>query len=130
MFKSTLDFCIHLQEFIELVRNNKRSEAIVHARKYLNGSIPEQHTAEFQSAMGLLVLSQQSKKELNNEYQVSPKNWIGWWIKFHLQILLDENRWTKLIEQFRLDMFKLNQMGQQSKFTAVLQSGLSALKTP
>jgi hypothetical protein len=80
--------------------------------------------------MGLLVLSQQSKKELNNEYQVSPKNWIGWWIKFHLQILLDENRWTKLIEQFRLDMFKLNQMGQQSKFTAVLQSGLSALKTP
>ncbi|CAF2504155.1 unnamed protein product [Rotaria sp. Silwood2] len=111
---STLDFCIHLQEFIELVRNNRRSEAIVHARKYLNGSIPEQHVNEFQSAMGLLVLSQQSKKELNNDYQT----------------LLDENRWTKLIEQFRLDMFKLNQMGQQSKFTAVLQSGLSALKTP
>ncbi|CAF3873690.1 unnamed protein product [Rotaria sordida] len=111
---STLDFCIHLQEFIELVRNNQRSEAIIHARKYLNGSIPEQHLNEFQSAMGLLVLSQQSKKELNNDYQ----------------ILLDENRWTKLIEQFRLDMFKLNQMGQQSKFTAVLQSGLSALKTP
>ncbi|CAF3893386.1 unnamed protein product [Rotaria magnacalcarata] len=111
---STLDFCIHLQEFIELVRNNRRSEAISHARKYLNGSIPEQHLNEFQSAMGLLVLLQQSKKELNNEYQA----------------LLDENRWTKLIEQFRLDMFKLNQMGQQSKFTAVLQSGLSALKTP
>jgi macrophage erythroblast attacher len=48
----------------------------------------------------------------------------------NVQSLLDENRWTKLIEQFRLDMFKLNQMGQQSKFTAVLQSGLSALKTP
>jgi hypothetical protein len=60
-----------LQEFIEFVRNNHRSEAIVHARKYLNGSIPEPHLAEFQSAMGLLVLSQQSKKELNNEYQVS-----------------------------------------------------------
>lgn len=111
---STLDFCIHLQEFIEFVRNNRRSEAIAHARKHLNGSIPDQHSGEFQSAMGLLVLSQQSKKELNNEYQM----------------LLDENRWTKLIEQFRLDMFKLNQMGQQSKFTAVLQSGLSALKTP
>ncbi|CAF0808929.1 unnamed protein product [Adineta steineri] len=111
---STLDFCIHLQEFIELVRNNRSSEAISHARKYLNGPVPEQHLIEFQSAMGLLVLSQRSKKELNNEYQT----------------LLDENRWTKLIEQFRLDMFKLNQMGQQSKFTAVLQSGLSALKTP
>jgi macrophage erythroblast attacher len=80
--------------------------------------------------MGLLVLSQQSKKELNNEYQVSNK--IDSFIlpMKNVQSLLDENRWTKLIEQFRLDMFKLNQMGQQSKFTAVLQSGLSALKTP
>jgi macrophage erythroblast attacher len=80
--------------------------------------------------MGLLVLSPQSKKELNNEYQVNNEIF-----KFNNKILffktlLDENRWTKLIEQFRLDMFKLNQMGQQSKFTAVLQSGLSALKTP
>ncbi|CAF1619741.1 unnamed protein product [Adineta ricciae] len=111
---STLDFCIHLQEFIELVRKNQSSEAIAHARKHLNGPVPEQHLSEFQSAMGLLVLSQRSRQELNNEYQT----------------LLDENRWNKLIDQFRLDMFKLNQMGQQSKFTAVLQSGLSALKTP
>ncbi len=71
LFQSTLDFCIHLQEFIELVRNNHLSEAIVHARKYLNGPIPEQHLTEFQSAMGLLVLSEKSKKELNNDYQVS-----------------------------------------------------------
>ncbi|CAF4314718.1 unnamed protein product, partial [Adineta steineri] len=69
--ESTLDFCIHLQEFIELVRNNRSSEAISHARKYLNGPVPEQHLTEFQSAMGLLVLSQRSKKELNNEYQVN-----------------------------------------------------------
>lgn len=71
LFQSTLDFCIHLQEFIELVRNNQRSEAIIHARKYLNGPIPEQHINEFQSAMGLLVLSQQTKKELNSDYQVN-----------------------------------------------------------
>jgi len=62
-----------LQEFIELVRNNKRAEAIVHARKYLNGAIPEQHLNEFQSAMGLLVVSQQPKKELNTDYQVEIK---------------------------------------------------------
>lgn len=73
MLQSTLDFCIHLQEFIELVRHNRRSEAIAHARKYLNGPIPDQHLAEFQSAMGLLVLGQQSKKELNNDYQVNRK---------------------------------------------------------
>jgi hypothetical protein len=50
--------------------------------------------------------------------------------RLFVKALLDETRWTRLIEQFRLDMFKLYQMGQQSKFTAVLQSGLSALKTP
>jgi hypothetical protein len=80
--------------------------------------------------MGLLVLSQQSKKELNSDYQVIDLFFHYLIIKIYLKMLLDENRWTKLIEQFRLDMFKLNQMGQQSKFTAVLQSGLSALKTP
>ena len=53
------------------MRHNRRAEAIGHARKYLNGPIPDQHLAEFQSTMGLLVLSQKSKKELNNDYQVS-----------------------------------------------------------
>jgi hypothetical protein len=68
--QSTLDFCIHLEEFIELVRHNRCVEAIGHARKYLNGPIPDQHLVEFQSAMGLLVLAQQPKKDLNNDYQV------------------------------------------------------------
>lgn len=85
LFQSTLDFCIHLQEFIELVRNNHRAEAIGHARKYLNGSIPEQHSTEFQSAMGLLVLSPQSKKELNNEYQVNNERFLNLIIKFCFQ---------------------------------------------
>lgn len=112
------------------MRKNQSSEAIAHARKYLNGAVPEQHLSEFQSAMGLLVMSQRSRKELNSEYQVSETKIFGAHGGILRKALLDENRWNKLIDQFRLDMFKLNQMGHQSKFTAVLQSGLSALKTP
>lgn len=44
--------------------------------------------------------------------------------------MFDETRWQKLIEQFRLENYKLYQLSSQSVFTVVLQAGLSALKTP
>jgi macrophage erythroblast attacher len=44
--------------------------------------------------------------------------------------LLDENRWTLLIEQFRHENYRLFQLSSQSVFTVALQAGLSALKTP
>ena len=43
---------------------------------------------------------------------------------------MDKSRWAELITQFRDDNFKLYQLSDQSVFTAALQAGLSALKTP
>ncbi|CAF1081289.1 unnamed protein product [Didymodactylos carnosus] len=104
----TLDFCIRLQEFIEFIKAKQLKEAVQHARRHLT-QIPDNHISEFEMAMGLLVLRQS-----NTCYQS----------------ILDEIRWQKLVEQFRVDNLKLHQMGMQSKFIAVLQTGLSALKTP
>lgn len=44
--------------------------------------------------------------------------------------MFDENRWQRLIEQFRQENFNLYQLSSQSVFTVALQAGLSALKTP
>lgn len=44
--------------------------------------------------------------------------------------LLSNVRWDQLIEQFRAENLKLYQLSSQSAFSVVVQSGLSALKTP
>ena len=44
--------------------------------------------------------------------------------------LLDDSRWNALIEEFRLDNFRLYQLGPQSVLAVALQAGLSAMKTP
>ncbi len=46
------------------------------------------------------------------------------------QDLLNESRWDQIIEIFKLDNYKIHQLPQHSSFTAVLQAGLSSLKTP
>lgn len=43
---------------------------------------------------------------------------------------MNENRWDQIIEFFKADNYKIHQLPMQSCFTAVLQSGLSSLKTP
>ncbi|KAH3787590.1 hypothetical protein DPMN_165716 [Dreissena polymorpha] len=43
---------------------------------------------------------------------------------------MDGERWHRLVEQFRLENFKLHQLNNSSVFTVTLQAGLSALKTP
>jgi len=44
--------------------------------------------------------------------------------------MFNENRWQRLIEQFRQENYNLYQLSSQSVFTIALQAGLSALKTP
>ena len=44
--------------------------------------------------------------------------------------LLDSNRWTALIEEFRQDNFRLYQLAPLSVLAVALQAGLSAMKTP
>ncbi|CAH1783401.1 unnamed protein product [Owenia fusiformis] len=108
--KSSLEFNLRQQEFIELIRNNKRLEAVRHARKYFT-NLEEAQLFDVQRVMGLLAFSSSTT--------IIP-----------YKDLLDVSRWQSLVQQFRFENFKLHQLNSQSIFSVTLQSGLSALKTP
>uniref|UniRef100_A0A0K2UIZ2 Macrophage erythroblast attacher n=1 Tax=Lepeophtheirus salmonis TaxID=72036 RepID=A0A0K2UIZ2_LEPSM len=108
--KSTLEFDMRLQEFIELIKKNKKMDAIRHARKHLATEDQEQ-LSTVQRAMALLVFP--------TDTIISP----------YCEMLKDF-RWNDLIQQFRTENYRLYQLSNQSVFTVALQVGLSALKTP
>lgn len=108
--KSSLEFNLRQQEFIELVRNDRRMDAVKHSRKYFV-NLEEDQLKEVQHAMGLLAYPVTTT--------ISP-----------YKELLDECRWNMLVQQFRQENFKLFQLNNFSVFSVVLQAGLSALKTP
>ncbi|KAK7603012.1 hypothetical protein V9T40_003011 [Parthenolecanium corni] len=108
--KSNMEFNLRVQEFIELVRSDKKLEAVKHARKYFS-TYEDNQLEEIQHCMALLAFSP--------DIQISP-----------YKELLELKRWDRLVEQFRQENYRLFQMASQSVFTVALQAGLSALKTP
>lgn len=108
--KSSLEFNLRQQEFIELVRSDRRIDAVKHARKYFV-NLEEDQLTEVEHVMGLLAYPITTPLSPYRE-------------------LLEEHRWSKLVNQFRLENFKLFQLSNFSVFSVVLQAGLSALKTP
>lgn len=107
---STMEFNLRVQEFIELVRTDRRLDAVKHARKYF-ANYDDYQLQEIQCCMGQLAFPAHA--------YLSP-----------YKDLLDEKRWDKLIETFRQENYRLFQLASQSVFTVALQAGLSALKTP
>lgn len=115
---STLEIQLRQQEFIELVKQNKRLEAIQHARKYLtintitsNDRKESTQSKELEQIMGLLAYPPDTKIEPYRK-------------------IFDKSRWLELIEHFKQDNYQLFQLNSVSVFSVVLQAGLSALKTP
>ncbi|CAI8047840.1 E3 ubiquitin-protein transferase MAEA [Geodia barretti] len=108
--KSTLEFQLRLQDFIELVRLNRRVQAIKYARKHF-GNSSDHLLKDIQQAMGLLAFDHSTR------------------IKRY-QKLFSLTRWAELIDQFRQENFALFQLSQRSVLSVTLQAGLSALKTP
>jgi len=53
--QSTLELEIRIQEFVELVRTERRAEAVRHARKYLADSQCEENAVAIKKCMGLLA---------------------------------------------------------------------------
>ncbi|KAL0596722.1 E3 ubiquitin-protein transferase MAEA [Plecturocebus cupreus] len=133
--KSCLEFSLRIQEFIELIRQNKRLDAVrwLLLPLFLNGALgseawspagpPPRHARkhfsqaegsqldEVRQAMGMLAFPPDT--------HISP-----------YKDLLDPARWRMLIQQFRYDNYRLHQLGNNSVFTLTLQAGLSAIKTP
>uniref|UniRef100_A0A4W3IR47 E3 ubiquitin-protein transferase MAEA n=1 Tax=Callorhinchus milii TaxID=7868 RepID=A0A4W3IR47_CALMI len=107
---SCLEFSLRIQEFIELIRQNKRLEAVRHARRHFSQAEGGQ-LDEVRQVMGMLAFP--------SDTHISP-----------YKDLLDPARWKMLIQQFRYDNYRLHQLGNSSVFTITLQAGLSAIKTP
>jgi macrophage erythroblast attacher len=101
--KSSLEFNVRLQEFIELVKAGERLEAVRHAKKHLASEELGQLEV-VQQGMGLLAFPLDT---LIQPYKD----------------LLDTGRWQQLIEQFRAENYRLHQLSSQSMFTVALQVG-------
>lgn len=108
--KSNLEFTLHLQQFIELVRGNDLMGAVRHARKFFANAEINNQFDEVKQVMGLLVF--------NSSPHLSP-----------YKELMSENRWKLIKEQFRYENYRLHQLGELSIFKVTLQAGLSGLKT-
>lgn len=107
---SKIEFQLRIQEFIELVREDKRKEAVKHARKYFQ-VFEKDHLKEICQVMALLAFQPDT--------QLEP-----------YKPLFDPIRWDNLILSFRNENYRLYQLSNQSLLSVTLQTGLSALKTP
>lgn len=107
---SNMEFKLRIQEFIELVRKDRRLDAVKYAKKnfsnYEEGQLPE-----IQQCMGMLAFPKDT--------EVQP-----------YADLLDMSRWDGLVRQFRAEHCRLLQSAPHPTFTVALQVGLAALKTP
>lgn len=120
--KSSLEFQLRQQEFIELVKQNKKFEAIQHARKHLTLNVSDDNHEDHQT------FNSYERKELEHimgllAYPIDTK-------VEPYRTLFDNSRWQSLIEHFKQDNYNLFQLNSVSVFSVVLQAGLSALKTP
>jgi len=110
--KSTLEFNVRVQEFVELIRVEKHLDAIKYARQHFSPlAQDEQLKIELPKVLGLLAFKQDTKMEPYKSY-------------------FNEDRWYTLVKQFRKDNFELYGLSSTSVFALTLQCGLSVLKTP
>jgi len=108
--KSTLEFNVRIQEFIEYIKNGKKIEAVKYARKFLSSDEAAQLDL-VQQVMGLLAFPLDTPIQPYKD-------------------LLAPTRWQDLFLQFRNENYKLHQLSSQSMLSVTLQAGLACLKTP
>lgn len=107
---SNIEFQLRVQEFVELIRENNRSEAVKHARKYFVAFEKDQ-LKEICECMALLAFQPDTTIEPYKKY-------------------FDSERWDDLVLNFRNENYRLFQLSSQSLLSVAIQAGLSALKTP
>ncbi|KAJ2084245.1 GID complex subunit containing RING finger motif [Coemansia sp. RSA 988] len=108
--QSSLEFELRLQEFIEMIRASRTPEAIVYAKKHLT-LWSDTQLPRIQRAMTLLAFSPDTR---------CPP----------YKSMFDETRWSQLALEFRSVIFQLFNLPAQPLLHLLLQTGLSALKTP
>jgi len=108
--KSTLEFELRLQEYIELARAQKKQEAMAYSQKHL-ASWQETHLPQIMQVSMLLA--------------VEPSTKCG-----RYRRLYDNSRWANLIQAFRLAIYNLNSLPTEPLLNLALYSGLASLKLP
>jgi macrophage erythroblast attacher len=108
--KSTLEFDLRLQEYIELARARKTQDAIGYSKKYLL-SWPDSHLPQIFQASALLAYPPST--------QCRP-----------YKHLYDLSRWSTLIHSFRLAIYTLNTLPTEPLLHLALYAGLASLKLP
>ncbi|KAI8617981.1 CTLH/CRA C-terminal to lish motif domain-containing protein [Chytriomyces sp. MP71] len=108
--KSNLEFNLRFQEYVELVRAQKLTEAITYLKKHLT-PCADVHLKEVQLAAALLAFESDT-------------------ICTRYKAVFDAVRWDALISQFRANNCTINSLTTQPMLHTSLQAGLSALKTP
>ncbi|KAM7361549.1 E3 ubiquitin-protein transferase Katazuke [Cochliomyia hominivorax] len=107
---SNIEFNLRVQEFVELVRENLRTEAVIHARKYFP-AFEKTQIKEICECMALLAYQPYTNIE-------------------PYRSLFDQSRWKDLVIKFRNENYRLFQISSQSLLSIAVQAGLSSLKTP
>ncbi|KAI5639435.1 macrophage erythroblast attacher [Phthorimaea operculella] len=107
---STMEFNIRIQEFIELVREDKRLDAVKYAKKHFS-QYEEGQLEDIQHCMGMLAFPKDT--------DVEP-----------YKGLLAPSRWTALVQQFRSEHARLLHPARLPALPVAAQLGLHALNTP
>ncbi|CAG4970780.1 unnamed protein product [Colias eurytheme] len=107
---STMEFDTRLQEFIELVREDKRLEAVRYAKKHFS-TYEDGQLEDIQHCMGMLAFPKDTEVEPYRR-------------------LLADSRWTALVAQFRWEHARLLHPARLPALPVTLQLGLAALNTP
>ncbi|EYB97122.1 hypothetical protein Y032_0143g2403 [Ancylostoma ceylanicum] len=107
---SKLEQVVRVQNAVELVRDGRVKEALMYIRKHL-GASKDGWCEDAMKVMGLIALRSHNDIPAYKE-------------------LLSDQRWQRLADLFREEVFALYQLPRQSAFAMCLQCGLSAYKTP
>ncbi|KLO05660.1 hypothetical protein SCHPADRAFT_839102 [Schizopora paradoxa] len=108
--KSTLEFDLRLQEYIELARARKTIEAIAYMSKHLI-QWQETHLKQIREASALLAFPSETP--------------CG-----RYKRLYDTSRWSNLVTSFRLAVYSLHSLPTEPLLHIALYAGLAALKLP
>lgn len=107
--KSKLEFKLHVQQFIELVRAERRLEAIAYARRHL-APWASLYMAELQRAVATLAFTAKTRCTAYRS-------------------LFKDSQWDALVDLFLKELYRLQSLTPDSLLHVYLQAGLSALKT-
>ncbi|KAK4050923.1 GID complex subunit containing RING finger motif [Microbotryomycetes sp. JL221] len=119
--KSSLEFMIHLQAYIELCRERKLVEAIAYVKKHLSASaVAEMGSSDGQSSTHLTELSR-AMALLAYAPDTSCQPY---------QELYSDKRWTSLLDLFRATFLELHSLPAIPVLHMSLQAGIASLKTP